>query len=499
MQIPRTLMPQRAPEERRLDFSEVPQGLSPIQAITEATRCLLCKKQPCVDGCPVKIDIPGFLELIARGDFLGAAQKIKEQNSLPAICGRVCPQEEQCEKYCGLTKKYGSVGIGNLERFVADFERQSGAINIPVLPPKTGYKIAVVGSGPAGLTVAGDLIKLGHEVTIFEALHIAGGVLMYGIPEFRLPKEIVQAEIDYLRQLGVKIEVNVLVGRTITIPELFEEGYKAIFVGTGAGYPQFLGIPGENLNGVYSANEFLTRVNLMKAYDFPNADTPVQRGKKVAVIGGGNTAMDAVRTALRLGAEQALIVYRRSAEEMPARKEEIHHAVEEGIIFHYLTAPLEILGNQDGWVDGMRCQKMMLGEPDQSGRKRPIPILGSEFEIAVDTVIIAVGTNSNPIIRQTTPGLATNKWGYIIADLQTGATNIPGLYAGGDIVTGGATVILAAGAGKKAAHAIHAYLLSLGNGSTALTISGNPAGGKRNESGLPETTNLIDEGSQSKL
>jgi len=465
-QISRTPMPTQEKLERRANFKEVNSGYSPIQAMLEASRCYLCPKAPCVLGCPVNIDIPAFLTLIALGDFKGALRKIKESNSLPAVCGRVCPQEEQCEKVCVLTKKFKSVAIGHLERFVADYEMPSGEIEVPELPPPTGKKVAIIGSGPAGLTVAGDLAKLGHAVTVLEAFHVAGGVLMYGIPEFRLPKEIVQREITYLKKLKVEFRPNTLVGRTVTIPELFEQGYDAVFIGTGAGLPQFMNIPGENYNGVYSANEFLTRVNLMKAYDFPHYDTPVLKGEKVAVIGGGNTALDAIRSALRLGAKQAMIVYRRSDAEMPARKEEYEHAQEEGINFNFLTAPKRILGNPDGWVTGLECQKMELGEADESGRRRPIPIPDSEFILPVDIVIIAIGTTANPVVPKTTPGLTTNKWGYILADPETGATNIPGVFAGGDIVTGSATVILAAGAGKKAGLAIHNYLSKLEKVST---------------------------------
>jgi len=461
MEVPRAKMPERDPQERACDFQEVPLGFTPLQAMLEASRCLLCQKEPCRLGCPVGVPIKDFMIAVASADFMGALRIIRDANSLPAICGRVCPQEDQCEKLCGLTKKFGSVSIGYLERFVADKEMENGNLEVPEIAPPSGRKVAIVGSGPAGLTCAGELAKLGQAVTIFEALHVAGGVLMYGIPEFRLPKKIVQREIDYLKKLGVKFELDTLVGRTLTIPELFAEGYDAIFIGTGAGLPVFMNVPGENLNGVYSANEFLTRVNLMKAYDFPNYDTPVMRGQKVAVIGGGNTAMDAVRCALRLGAKQAMIVYRRSAEGMPARKDEIHHAQAEGIIFHYLTAPVKILGNGDGWVTGLECQRMALGEPDSSGRRRPVPIPDSNFVLEVDTVVIAIGTTANPIIPHTTPGLGTNRWGYILADPETGATNIPGVYAGGDIVTGSATVILAAGAGKRSAQAIHKYLTEL--------------------------------------
>ncbi len=460
MELPRAKMPERSASERGRDFNEVPLGFTPLQAMLEASRCLVCQKETCRTGCPVNIPIKDFMILVANGDFAGALRKIREYNSLPAICGRVCPQEDQCEKLCSLAKKYEAVSIGYLERFVADMEMENGTLDLPERAPSTGKKIAIVGSGPSGLTCAGDLARLGHEVTIFEALHVAGGVLMYGIPEFRLPKKIVQREIDYLKKLGVKFELDTLIGRTMTIPELFAEGYQAVFIGTGAGLPVFMNVPGENLNGVYSSNEFLTRVNLMKAYDFPHYDTPVMHGKKVAVIGGGNTAMDAVRCALRLGAEKAMIVYRRSAQEMPARKDEIHHAQAEGIIFHYLTAPVRVLGNGEGWVTGLECQRMELGEPDSSGRRRPVPIPDSNFILEVDMVVVAIGTSANPIVPSTTPGLATNKWGYILADPETGATNIPGVYAGGDIVTGSATVILAAGAGKRSAAAIHKYLMN---------------------------------------
>ena len=458
-QFPRQKMPEQEPRVRAKNFDEVPLGLSEELAKLEASRCLQCKKPTCVQGCPVSIDIPGFIELIHREDYRGAAKKLKEMNSLPAVCGRVCPQEDQCEKMCILGKKGEPVAIGRLERFAADFERAAGESVIPEMSPPTGKKVAVVGAGPAGLTLAGDLIKKGHQVTIFEALHKAGGVLVYGIPEFRLPKAIVQSEVDYLRTLGVEIRTNMVIGSIYTVDELLANGYDAVFLGMGAGLPTFMDIPGENLNGVYSANEYLTRANLMKAYLFPSYDTPIARGKEVAVLGGGNVAMDAARTALRLGAEHSYIVYRRSKKELPARIEEVHHAEEEGIQFHFLTLPLEILGNEDGWVCGMRCQKMELGEPDESGRRRPVPVPGSEFGLEVDMVVVAIGTGANPLIPSTTPDLKINKWGYIEADPETGATSKPGVYAGGDIVTGSATVILAMGAGRKAANAIHKYLM----------------------------------------
>jgi glutamate synthase (NADPH/NADH) small chain len=461
LKIPRQKMPGQSPEKRIKNFKEVPFGYTPEMAMTEAKRCLQCKKALCVGGCPVEIDIPAFVQLIAQGDFIGAAKELKRNNSLPAICGRVCPQEDQCEKVCVLAKKYESVAIGNLERFAADYEREQGKVEIPKTAPPTGKKVAIVGSGPAGLTLAGDLIKLGHQVTIFEALHKTGGVLVYGIPEFRLPKAIVQAEVDYLMKLGVEIKTSCVIGKLHTIDELFEQGYHAVFIGTGAGLPNFMLIPGENLNGIYSANEYLTRSNLMKAYDFPEYDTPIFSGKNVAVLGGGNTAMDSVRTGLRLGAESACIVYRRSKKEMPARIDEIHHAEEEGVQFHFLTAPIKYIGNEDGWVNAMECIKMELGEPDASGRRRPVPIEGSNFTMEVDTVVVAIGNSSNPLVPQTTSGLEVNKWGNIIADPETGQTSRKGVWAGGDIVTGGATVILAAGAGKKAARDIDRYLKSI--------------------------------------
>jgi len=454
----KTKMPEQPPEERIKNFKEVPLGYSEEQAVEEATRCIQCKNRPCVTGCPVEIDIPDFIALIAQRKFVEAARKMKEKNALPAICGRVCPQEVQCESKCTLGKKFEPVAIGRLERFIADWEREKGMVQIPPRPAPRGKKVAVIGSGPAGLTVAADLAKAGFGVTIFEALHKAGGVLVYGIPEFRLPKAIVQAEVDYVKSLGVEIRLNSVIGNLFTIPELLSSGYDAVFIGIGAGGPMFMNIPGENLSGVYSANEFLTRSNLMKAYLFPEYDTPIKRSRNVAVLGGGNVAMDAARTAIRLGAENVYLVYRRSREEMPARAEEVHHAEEEGIIFKFLTNPTRIIGDENGKVKAMECLRMELGEPDASGRKRPIPIKGSEFIMEVDAVIMALGTNANPLLPSTTPGLALNKWGYIIADEETGATSLKGVYAGGDIVTGAATVILAMGAGRKAARAMEKYL-----------------------------------------
>ncbi|NUO08623.1 MAG: bifunctional dihydroorotate dehydrogenase B NAD binding subunit/NADPH-dependent glutamate synthase [Candidatus Brocadia sp.] len=457
--IPRQKMPEQEPKNRIRNFDEVPYGYTPEMARQEALRCLQCKKPLCCAGCPVSIDIPGFIKLIAEGDFLAAARKIKETNALPAVCGRVCPQEDQCEKVCIVGKKFKPVAIGNLERFVADYERNHGAVEIPAIPEKTGYKVAIVGAGPAGLACAGELIKMGHDVTIFEALHKAGGVLVYGIPEFRLPKAIVESEVEYLRKLGVKIEVDAVIGKAQTVDELLENGFDAVFVGTGAGLPMFMGIQGENLNGVYSANEYLTRVNLMKAFNTQYA-TPIAMRKNVAVIGAGNVAMDAARTALRLGAENVYIVYRRSREEMPARIDEIHHGEEEGLQFKFLTNPIKILGDEKGWVSGLECVRMELGEPDESGRRRPIPVKGSEFVLNVECVIMSIGNGPNPLIQSTTPDLQINKWGNIVADLETCKTSKEGVFAGGDIVTGAATVILAMGAGKKAAKAIDAYVRS---------------------------------------
>jgi len=452
-------MPEQDPKERSKNFKEVPRGLTEEQALVEASRCLMCPKMPCIAGCPVEVDIPGFIALILENDYAGAARKIKETNSLPAVCGRVCPQEEQCEQVCVLTKKHTPVAVGYLERFVSDYERDNNLTVLPEIAPPTGRRVAVVGSGPAGLTVAGDLVKLGHKVTIFEALHKPGGVLVYGIPEFRLPKSIVQAECDFLADMGVEFQNSVVIGKLDTVDELFEQGYDAVFIGTGAGLPNFMGIEGENLIGIYSANEYLTRTNLMRAYDFPNNDTPIIFGKNVAVLGGGNTAMDAVRSALRLGADNAYIVYRRSRKEMPARDEEIHHAEQEGIQFHLLTTPIKFIGDDNGIVKVMECLKMELGEPDASGRRRPVPIKGSNYIMEVDLVVVAIGNSSNPLVQKTTPGLDVNKWGNILANEETMLTSRKGVYAGGDIVTGGATVILAAGAGKTAARAMHKYLM----------------------------------------
>ena len=456
--IPRQTVPEQKPETRAKNFKEVPYGFNIELAQKEASRCIQCKKPLCFEGCPVNIDIPAFIKLIGEGDFIGAARKIKETNGLPAVCGRVCPQEDQCEKVCVIGKKGDPVSIGSLERFVADYEREHGDEFIPEIPEKTGRKIAVVGSGPAGLTVAGDLAKKGHDVTIFETLHKAGGVLVYGIPEFRLPKAIVESEINYLKKLGVKIELDFVIGMSETVDELFDEGFDAVFLGTGAGLPMFMQIPGENLNGVYSANEYLTRVNLMKAYD-PEYDTPILRKKKVAVLGAGNVALDSARTALRLGGEDVYIVYRRSRTEMPARIEEVHHGQQEGLEFKFLMNPIRIIGDDKGWVKGLECIKMKLGEPDESGRRRPIPIEGTEIVLDVECVIVAIGNGPNPLITAVTPDINTNRRGNIVADEETGVTSKKGVFAGGDIVTGAATVILAMGAGKKAAVAIDNYVM----------------------------------------
>ena len=450
-------MREQPPEERIKNFNEVPLGYTPEEAIQEAKRCLQCKEPPCVKGCPVEIDIPGFIKAIAEGDFKRAIHILKEKNSLPAICGRVCPQEDQCEKLCTLSKIGEPVAIGRLERFAADWEAEQGDVEIPEIPPPTGKRVAVVGSGPAGLTVASDLAKMGHEVVIFEALHKPGGVLMYGIPEFRLPKRIVEREVDYVKKLGVKIITSFVVGKTKTVDELLQE-YDAVFIGTGAGLPWFMGIPGENYNGIYSANEYLTRVNLMKAYLFPEYDTPVVRGERVAVIGGGNVAMDAARTGLRLGAKKSMIIYRRSRKEMPARIEEIQRAEEEGVEFHFLTLPVRYHADENGWVKEMECIRMRLGEPDSSGRRRPIPIEGSNFRIPVDVVVVAIGQSPNPLIPNTTHGLEVGKHGNVITDPLTGKTSRKGVFAGGDIATGAATVILAMGAARVAARAIDEYL-----------------------------------------
>jgi glutamate synthase (NADPH/NADH) small chain len=449
-------MREQDPKVRIRNFEEVPFGYTPEEAVSEAERCLQCKQAPCIQGCPVNINIPKFIREIREGDFRAAIRTIKETNNLPAICGRVCPQETQCQAVCTLGKKYEPVAIGRLERFVADWEYEHG-VELPEVGKPTGFRVAVVGSGPAGLTCAADLRRFGHEVTIFEALHEPGGVLMYGIPEFRLPKRIVRAEIENLLKMGVELKLNVVVGRTVTIDELFASGYHAVFVGSGAGLPKFLGIPGENLIGIYSANEFLTRVNLMRAYLFPEYDTPIKVGKRVAVVGGGNVAMDAARTALRLGAERVVVLYRRTEAEMPARREEVHHAKEEGVEFEFLVNPVHFL-DTGGKVSGVECIRMELGEPDESGRRRPIPIPNSNFVIPVDTVIVAIGNDPHPLVPRTTPGLATTKHGTIVAD-EEGRTSREGVFAGGDIVTGAATVISAMGAGKRAALAIHRYLL----------------------------------------
>ncbi len=448
-------MPAQDAVVRSGNFKEVALGYSAEIAIEEASRCLNCKNKPCVNGCPVNIDIPGFIMKVKDGDFEGAYQVIAKSSSLPAVCGRVCPQETQCECKCTLGIKFEPVGIGRLERFVADWhnEHATGAVN---KPESNGRKVAVVGSGPAGLTCAGDLAKKGYSVTVFEALHTAGGVLVYGIPEFRLPKEIVKKEVEGLKALGVDVQTNVVIGKTLTVDELFDLGYEAIFIGSGAGLPKFMRIPGESLKGVYSANEFLTRINLMKAYK-ADGSTPVQHGKRVAVVGGGNVAMDAARCAKRLGAE-VTVVYRRTEEELPARREEVEHAMEEGIIFKFLSNPLEIYGDENGWVSGMKCQQMELGEPDASGRRRPVAVEGADFDIDVDCVIMSLGTSPNPLIKDTTKGLVTETWGGITVEEATGKTSKDGVYAGGDAVTGAATVILAMGAGKTAANAIDEYL-----------------------------------------
>ncbi len=453
-------MPVQDPKVRAHNFDEVALGYDEETAVAEAERCLHCKVPQCRKGCPVSVNIPEFIGKIKERDFDGAISIIKESNGLPAVCGRVCPQENQCEKHCVLGKKGESVAIGRLERFAADTYMAKNEEVKPIEYAPDAQKVAVIGAGPSGLTCAGDLAKKGYKVTVFEALHKAGGVLSYGIPEFRLPKDkVVKREIENIEKLGVKIELDSVVGRLYTVDELMEEeGFDAVFLGTGAGLPRFQGIPGESLNGVYSANEFLTRCNLMKAYDFPNYATPIRVGKNVAVIGGGNVAMDAARTALRLGADHVYIVYRRSEAELPARKEEVEHAKEEGIDFRLLNNPVEILDDGNGWVKGMRCIKMELGEPDESGRRRPVPMKGSEFDLDVDTVIVSIGTGPNPIIAHTTPGLDTTKRGNIVADEESCATSKEGVFAGGDIVTGSATVILAMGAGRKAAAAIDEYL-----------------------------------------
>src|SRR5215467_15806714 len=461
MKVPRQRMLEQPPLLRAINFKEVNLGYSEELARQEAKRCLECAKPTCTNDCPVGVKVKEFVQLIVAGDFMGAAAKIREDNVLPAITGRVCPQEDHCEGGCLMGKKVQPLGIGYLERFVADYEqRHLDTRNILKATP-TGKKVAIVGSGPSGLTAAGDLIQKGHQVHVFEALHEPGGVLVYGIPEFRLPKQIIREQIDYMRAMGVEFETDVVVGKTVTLDELLEEeGYDAVFIGTGAGLPQFMNIPGEHLNGVYSANEFLTRINLMHAYEFPKYDEPMLdlHGKDVAVIGGGNTALDAIRSALRLGARKAYVLYRRSESEMPARAEEVKHAKQEGIDFQVLTAPVEFISDSKGWLTAARCVRMELGEPDSSGRRRPVPKAGSEFDLPLSVAIIAIGTTANPIVQSTTPGLDTNKRGYIQASEETQRTTRKGVFAGGDIVTGAATVILAMGAGRRAAKSIHEYL-----------------------------------------
>ncbi len=454
----RVPMPEQEAKVRARNFLEVPTGYTIKMAQDEAARCLQCKKPGCVTGCPVGVDIPGFIDLLAQGDMSGAIRNLWGKNSLPAVCGRVCPQEIQCEGKCIVGKKGQPVAIGNLERFCADYEREHGTGELPPKQAPTGKKVAVVGSGPSGLTVAGDLITKGHEVTIFEAFHKPGGVLVYGIPEFRLPKAIVAQEVNFLARLGVKVECNAVVGRTVSLDELFEVGYDAVYVGVGAGLPKFMNLPGENLVGILSANEYLTRANLMRAYQYPDVDTPIPKGKNVVVLGAGNVAMDSARTAMRLGAETVKIVYRRSRDEMPARKAEIHHAEEEGIEMCLLTNPTRYLGNEKGRLTGMECLRMELGEPDDSGRRRPVAVKGSEFLVECDLCIVAVGSGANPLLTSETTDMRLNKWGYIITDPQTGKTTKKGVWAGGDIVTGAATVILAMGAGRQAADSIHNYL-----------------------------------------
>jgi len=451
-------MPKQEPKIRRQNFNEVALGYNEEQALEEANRCLQCPKPQCVAGCPVGISIPEFIKLLKEKKYEEAIIKIKEKNALPAICGRVCPQEEQCQKVCIMGKVGEPVSIGRLERWLADWERSRGEVKTEKVATSTGKKVAVVGAGPAGLTVAADLAKRGHQVVMFEALHLPGGVLVYGIPEFRLPKSIVQAEVDYVQKLGAELRLGYLIGRIHTIPEMLKAGFDAVFIGTGAGLPAFMNVPGENLGGIYSSNEFLIRVNLMKSYAFPITDTPIRIGKHVVVIGGGNVAMDSARSALRLGAEEVCIVYRRSREELPARQEEVENAEEEGIVCKFLAAPTRFIGDEKGWVKGMECICMELGPPDESGRRRPVACKGSEFMMDTDTVIVAIGRTPNPIIQSTTEGLKVTKGGTIVTD-ENGNTNIEGVYAGGDIVTGEATVISAMGAGKKAAQAIHEYLM----------------------------------------
>jgi glutamate synthase (NADPH/NADH) small chain len=458
LNLNRTEMPRQKPEARAKNYNEVALGYSWDQALAEAERCTQCPKHPCKSGCPVQVDIPEFILALRDNNMEEAVRILKSKNALPGVCGRVCPQETQCEEVCTLAKKGGQVAIGRLERYVADWEREHMGVRPPQPAKPSGKKVAVVGSGPASLTAAADLAKMGHAVTIFEALHVAGGVLMYGIPEFRLPKDIVQGEVNYVASLGVDIKLDSVVGKLVTIDEVLKNGYDAVFLGTGAGLPMFLGCPGENLNGIYSANEFLTRVNLMKAYKFPEYDTPVRIGKRVAVIGGGNVAMDSARCALRLGAEKVYIVYRRSEVELPARREEVENAKEEGIIFRLLTNPKQFIGDEQNNVRQVECHEMELGEPDESGRRRPIVKEGSEFKIDIDVAIVALGTTPNPLIASTTPGLETGKRGTVLADEETGQTRKQKVWAGGDIVTGSATVISAMGAGKRAAADIDEYL-----------------------------------------
>ncbi|QEG01965.1 Glutamate synthase [NADPH] small chain [Stieleria maiorica] len=459
--IPRQTMPEQDACESAHNFREVNLGLDEAIAQRESQRCLTCADPKCTHGCPVGVQIREVVDLVREGEYLSAAAKLREDNVLPAVTGRVCPQENQCEGACVLARRFNSLAIGYIERFVADYERETGQVGLPERAPSTGKKVAIVGSGPAGLSCAGDLALKGHEVTVFEALHEIGGVLIYGIPEFRLPKEIVRQEVNNMRAMGIDFQTNVVIGKTVTIDELFaEEGYDAVFIATGAGLPKFMNIPGEELAGVYSANEFLTRVNLMKAYDRDRYDSPIYdcRDRNVAIIGGGNTAMDSVRSALRLGAKNAYIIYRRSQQEMPARGEEVHHAKDEGVQFMNLHNPLEFLGNEDGNLTGVKLIKMELGEADESGRRKPVPIEGSEFVMPIDVAVVAIGTGANPLVQSTTPDMATNKWGYIVADDETLRTNKRGVFAGGDIVSGAATVILAMGAGRTAARSMHEYL-----------------------------------------
>jgi len=457
LDLNRREMPKQPPHIRRRNFNEVALGYTSELAVAEAGRCLQCKKPICMQGCPVEIDIPGFIKCIAEEDFAGSIRVLKDKNCLPAICGRVCPQEEQCEVKCVLNNKNAPVAIGRLERFAADWETENGKIEMPKIKASTGKKVAVIGSGPAGITVAGDLVVLGHDVVMFEALHEPGGVLTYGIPEFRLPKAIVARELDYIQKLGVKLIPNYVVGKIKTLDKILEE-FDAVFIGTGAGLPWFMFIPGENLNGVYSANEYLTRMNLMGGFNYPKSSTPIKKHKRVAVVGGGNVAMDCARTSIRLGAEETYIIYRRSKQELPARAEEVENAEEEGVIFKFLTLPTKLIGDEDGWLKEIECVEMELGEPDKSGRRRPIVIEGSEFRIPMDGYVVAIGNSPNPLIPQSTPDLETGKWGNIVADEETGKTSKERVWAGGDIVTGAATVILAMGAGRKAARSMHEYL-----------------------------------------